>query len=140
MGPVVLVDASVWTRVPRMTAVVEALERQAAAAEIVTCPIVDLELLHSARGPAEYDDWAAARRTAYGSLPLTERAGLRALEVQRELAGRGLHRAAKLPDLLIAAIAEQAGAGLLHYDADYDHIAGVTGQPTRWVVKRGSVD
>lgn len=123
-----------------MPPVTEALERQMAMAEIVTCPIVDLELLHSSRGPAEYDEWAAVRQTAYRSLPLTEHAGLRALEVQRELARRGLHRAAKLPDLVIAAIAEQAGAGLLHYDADYDHIAGITGQSTRWVAKRGSVN
>jgi beta-glucosidase len=28
--------------------------------------------------------------------------------------------------------------GVLHYDEDYDRIASVTGQPTRWVVPRGS--
>jgi len=30
--------------------------------------------------------------------------------------------------------------GQLHYDADFDLIAGVTGQPTEWIVPRGSVD
>jgi len=29
---------------------------------------------------------------------------------------------------------------VLHYDADYDRIAGVTGQAVEWVVERGSVD
>lgn len=28
----------------------------------------------------------------------------------------------------------------LHYDGDYDMIAAVTGQPTRWVVPSGTAD
>ncbi len=50
---------------------------------------------------------------------------------------------AKLPDLLIAAIAATAvtaGVSLVHYDSDYDHIAEITGQPTQSIVDRGSVD
>lgn len=53
----------------------------------------------------------------------------RALEVQGLLAERGHHRAAKIPDLLIAAIAERAGLTVLHVDKDFDLIADVTGQP-----------
>jgi len=41
--------------------------------------------------------------------------------------------------LLCAACAERAGLVLLHYDADFDAISSVTGQPSRWVVVRGSV-
>ena len=55
------------------------------------------------------------------------------------LAQRGQHRAVGLPDLLIAAVAERAGLTVLHYDADYDLVAAVTGQPARWVVPRGAV-
>jgi hypothetical protein len=29
---------------------------------------------------------------------------------------------------------------VLHYDADFDHIATVTGQPTQWIVERRSID
>ena len=29
---------------------------------------------------------------------------------------------------------------VFHYDADFDHIASVTGQPTEWIVERGSVN
>src|ERR1039458_5140404 len=47
-------------------------------------------------------------------------------------------RVAGLPDLLIAACAERAGLVLLHYDADFDAICAVTGQPGQWVVARGS--
>ncbi|MRH88016.1 PIN domain-containing protein [Nocardia sp. SYP-A9097] len=54
----------------------------------------------------------------------------RAVEVLRELADRGQHRAPSIPDLLIAAIAESAKLVVLHADKDFDLIAEVTGQPT----------
>ena len=44
-----------------------------------------------------------------------------------------------LPDLLIAAAAEAAGLPVLHYDTDFDLVAAVTGQESRWVVEAGSV-
>lgn len=63
----------------------------------------------------------------------------RALQVQRLLAKRS-QRGRKIPDLLVAAAAEQANVAVLHYDADFDLIAAVTGQPCRWVVAAGSVE
>jgi predicted nucleic acid-binding protein len=63
----------------------------------------------------------------------------RAIEVQGMLAEQGAHAAVPLPDLLIAAAAELAGLTLLHYDHDFDLIAGVTGQPMEWVVPPGTV-
>ena len=63
----------------------------------------------------------------------------RALAVHRELGRRSQHRRFSLPDLIIAATAEQHGATVLHYDADYDRIAEITGQPTEWVVERGTL-
>jgi hypothetical protein len=41
---------------------------------------------------------------------------------------------------LIAAAAEESGLAVLHYDADFDLITGVTGQPCEWVVPAGSID
>jgi predicted nucleic acid-binding protein len=55
------------------------------------------------------------------------------------LAGRSQH-GRKVPDLLVAAAAEDAGLVVLHYDADFDRIAVVTGQKCEWVVAAGSVD
>jgi predicted nucleic acid-binding protein len=63
----------------------------------------------------------------------------RALEVQQRLMERGHHRSVKLPDLLVAAIAEAEGLTVVHYDADFDRIAEVTGQPSQWVVEPGTV-
>ena len=66
------------------------------------------------------------------------RAEGRAREVQAELVDRGQHRSAGLADLLIAATAEM-GAHVLHYDADFDLIAEITGQPCEWIVPRGTI-
>ena len=45
------------------------------------------------------------------------------------LAHRGQHRAASVPDLLIAAAAELARLTVLHADSDFELIAEITGQP-----------
>ena len=45
------------------------------------------------------------------------------------LADRGQHRAASIPDLLVAATAEIVGLTLLHVDKDFELIASLTGQP-----------
>lgn len=37
------------------------------------------------------------------------------------------------------AAAETAGLTVLHYDADLERIAEVTGEPMQWVVPRGTV-
>ena len=58
--------------------------------------------------------------------------------MQRLLAERSL-RGRNIPDLLIAAAAEQRGVAVLHDDADFDAIAAVTGRRCRWVVPAGSV-
>jgi predicted nucleic acid-binding protein len=53
----------------------------------------------------------------------------RAVEVQVALGERAQHRAASIPDLLIAATAELAQLTVLHDDKDFELIADVTGQP-----------
>jgi hypothetical protein len=63
----------------------------------------------------------------------------RARQVQRALASRS-QRGRKIPDLLIAAAAEEAGLVLLHYDHDFELISEVTGQSCQWVVPAGSID
>jgi predicted nucleic acid-binding protein len=46
----------------------------------------------------------------------------------------------KIPDLLIAAAAEELDIAVLHYDSDFDLIAAVTGQRCLWVLPAGTVD
>ena len=132
-----LVDTSTLTRLgrPEVRAVVEPL---ALAGRLARVTISDLEIGYSARSAAEWD-------RLVGSLdafvPVDTTAGhlRRAMQVQRLLASRH-QRGRKIPDLLVAAAAEEIDVAVLHYDADFDHIARVTGQLCQWVVARGSID
>jgi predicted nucleic acid-binding protein len=74
----------------------------------------------------------AAARPPLSLMPveyLTPAIEERAVQVQTMLADQGRHRAPSIPDVLIAAAAEQARLTVLHHDNDYDLIAEVTGQP-----------
>lgn len=133
-----LADKSALTRRDTRPEVREALEPLLLAGEIATCGIVDLELLYSATSRAPYRALSEALR-GMPRAPLDEKCIRRAIEVQAMLAERSQHRAASLPDLLIAACAEQADLTVLHYDADFERIAKLTGQRTQWIVPRGSV-
>jgi predicted nucleic acid-binding protein len=132
-----LVDTSVLTRL-RAPAVRAVLEPLTAGGRVARAGISDLEIGYSARSAAEWD----ALHEASKVFPLIEtdaRHLQRARQVQRVLASRS-QRGRKIPDLLIAAAAEQAGLVVLHYDADFDRIAAATGQPCEWVAPAGSID
>lgn len=134
-----LADTSVWAR-RRHPEVAPWWERALLAGDLGICEMVMLELLHSARTGQEM---RTLRRDLSGlsQHATSERAWSRALDVYQRLADHAPqhHRSVKLPDLLIAAAAEEAGWPLVHCDQDYDAIASVTGQPTRWVAPRGSL-
>ncbi|WP_419916498.1 PIN domain nuclease [Candidatus Poriferisodalis sp.] len=100
--------------------------------------ISDLEIGFSARNIDEWETLASG----VGELHLIETSAehmRRARQTQRLLAERGL-RGRPIPDLLIAAAAEIEHLTVLHYDADFDLIASVTGQQCEWIVPRGSID
>jgi predicted nucleic acid-binding protein len=136
--PTFLADKSALTRRDTRPEVRDVLEPLLVAGEIATCGIVELELLYSASGRATYRSLAEALR-GMPRIAIEEANVRRALEVQAMLAERSQHRAVPLPDLLVAACAERAGLVVLHYDADFDRIAELSGQDARWIVPRGSV-
>ncbi len=136
--PSFLLDKSALARRTTRTEVREALDPLLLMGEVATCGIVDLEFLYSSTSPRVYSAAAATLRDMPRA-PLDEECVDRALEVQAMLAERSQHRAVPLPDLLIAACAERAGLAVLHYDADFDRIAELTGQAAQWIVPRGSV-
>ncbi len=133
-----LADKSALTRRDTRPEVRDVLEPLLLAGEVATCGIIDLELLYSATSRATYRALSEALR-GMPRIPVEEACVKRALEVQAMLAERSQHRAASLPDLLVAACAEQADLAVLHYDADFERIAKLTDQPTQWIVPRGSV-
>lgn len=133
-----LVDKSVLSRsaLPQVRRVLEPLVDAGRAA---ICGMTALELGFSARHFADHGRIGAG--VAVHEWLHTEDADFsRAFAVQAELARTGRHRAVSLPDLLLGAMAERHRVALLHYDADFALIGQVTGQPTQWVVPRGSVD
>ncbi len=132
-----LLDTSALTRLSHdaVRAVAEPLIVAGCAAR---AGISDLEVGFSARN---IDEWEVLAGSV-GALQLVETTSdhmRRARQTQRLLAERGL-RGRPIPDLLIAAAAETEDLTVLHYDADFDLIASVTGQRCEWIVPRGSID
>jgi hypothetical protein len=97
-----------------------------------------LEVGYSARSAREWDELSRSL-DVFALVETTAEHVRRARQVQRLLADKH-QRGRKIPDLLIAAAAEEHGLIVLHYDADFDRIAKVTNQPMKWIVPRGSVD
>jgi predicted nucleic acid-binding protein len=133
-----LIDTSVWAR-RRHPAVAGRVVPLIGSGLVGTCSVLDAEALYSTRSPREYEQVRNDRRVAYGFLVTDKEVWDRALDVQRQLAGRSMTRPVGIPDLLVAAVAELHRVAVLHYDADFDHIASITGQPLEWVVPRSDV-
>jgi predicted nucleic acid-binding protein len=115
-SPLLLIDKSAWVRAdPGVLASLDG--------ELCLCPVTRLEILHSARS---FDDYEALDEGLGLLRPLACSAGVwpAAVSAQRELARRGHHRV-PLPDLVIAACAEQHGADILHVDRHFDLLAEV---------------
>ena len=135
-----LADTSAWTTSVRDLDVRRRFDEAVLEGRVATCDAVKLELLYETRNGSEFSQ----TRTALDLLShctIGPREWRRALDVYESLAHQGgIHnRGVKRPDLLIAAAAESAGVPVLHYDADFDVIASITGQPTRWIAPRGSL-
>ena len=103
---------------------------------VASLPFV-LEAGYSARDTRSHDalmdellalPWAA----------IDEQVERRALEAQEQLARAGHHRLPPV-DVLLAALADHHGLGILHYDHHYDTIAATTslGYESVWLTERG---
>lgn len=132
-----LLDTSVLTRL-REPAVRAAIEEQAQRGQLARAGISDLEIGFSAGNAIEWDRLADAVEV-FELVENTAEHMRRARQVQRLLATKH-QRGRKVPHLLVAAAAEARSLTVTHYDADFDLIADVTGQPSQWVVPAGSID
>jgi predicted nucleic acid-binding protein len=132
-----LLDTSVISRLaePSVRAVVDPLTE---AGQLGRARITDLEVGYGSRNAREWDKDMEAL-SVFKPVETTADHVQRARQVQRLLASRS-QRGRKIPDLLIAAAAEEAELIVLHYDADFDLIAKATGQRCQWVVPAGSID
>jgi predicted nucleic acid-binding protein len=132
-----LIDTSVISRLgkPSVRAVVDPLTE---SGQLGRAGITDLEVGYRSRNACEWDQ-DMADLSVFKLVETTAEHIQRARQVQRLLASRS-QRGRKVPDLLIAAAAEQDRLTLLHYDSDFDLIATVTGQRCQWVVPAGTID
>jgi predicted nucleic acid-binding protein len=114
LTPTLLVDKSAYMR---------GLENADPDAELRMCAVTEMELLYSARSAAEYE--ALSHDLAeFRTLRMDAETFAAARTGQRELAAGGKHRV-PVPDVLIAACAQQNGADILHVDRHYDTLAEV---------------
>jgi predicted nucleic acid-binding protein len=137
-GAVLIADTSARTRT-REPSVREQWAAAVNADQVATCSIVTMELLFSARDAdsvAETEKIEARLR----QIPVTVSVQRAAIGAVRELAqqGAGAHRIPP-PDILIAAAAQEAGVGVLHYDRHYDRLAEVLNFDSVWIAPPGSL-
>lgn len=132
-----LIDTSVIKRLHHAE-VREVVEQLADAGQLARAGITDLEVGYSARNAKEWDRLTSTL-DIFELVETTADHVRRARQVQRLLAAKH-QRAREIPDLLIAAAAEALDLTVLHYDADFDHIASVTGQTCTWVAPAGKID
>ncbi len=137
MGLTHLIDTSVVSRLGAPT-VRAAIEPLVSEGRVGRAGITDLEVGYGSRNPREWDQ-DMSDLAVFELVETSAEHVRRARQVQRLLAARS-RRGRKIPDLLIAAAAEDAGLTVLHYDSDFDLIARMTGQDCRWIVPPGTID
>jgi predicted nucleic acid-binding protein len=137
-----LLDNSAWARIvngslddERATTVASWTEQR----QLATCLPFLLEAGYSAQSAARHRTMMADF-ALLPHIPITPAVEERARQAQRELVVVGHHRLAPL-DVMIAACAHEADAGVLHYDRDYDILAARTSLEfsSEWVAPAGSL-
>lgn len=142
MSADLLIDNSAWSRLwdPRLErSAVEATADAIDSGKVGVCLPFVLEAGYSARGADDHSE-LIARLLELPFFSIDRSVERRATEAQGQLARAGHHRLPPV-DLLIAAIADRHGLGVLHYDSDYDLITEKTELrfESRWLVPRGSI-
>jgi predicted nucleic acid-binding protein len=142
MSVELLLDNSAWARLSvqalddaRVREIADALEE----GRIGVCLPFLLEAGYSARSASDHDE-LMGELTALPMLAIDAHVERRALDAQRQLARAGHHRLPPV-DLLVAALADRHGVGVLHYDRDYDTVAAKTDLrfASVWLAARGTL-
>ncbi|MFJ7268106.1 PIN domain nuclease [Streptomyces sp. NPDC099050] len=110
------------------------------AGRISLCEPTEFEMLFSARSVQDYKRTKSQLRDLFGWRPVPEDGWQQILDLQETLVYRGAHRSASGIDLLVAVTARAHGLTVLHYDRDFDTIAGATELSAQWLAEPGSID
>lgn len=127
MSVELLLDNSAWARLSDASIPERRAEEIAVALErgrVATCLPFLLEAGYSARNASDHDG-LVEELLALPLLSIDEEIERRAIDAQRQLARVGHHRLPPV-DLILAAIADRHGLGVLHYDGDFDLLRAKT--------------
>ncbi len=133
-----LIDTSVWSRIDRNDEVARRVERLLRRSSVYTTLPLILERCYSGTDLATYH----ALREEMDLLPRLDPDAATtdiALRLQADLWATE-PRAAGAFDVQIAAVAIQHDLTVVHYDADYTHLAEVSTLDQEWIVPRGTID
>ncbi len=101
---------------------------------LATCAIVELEVLYSARNPADHRRLKTYLREQCVWLETSDDTLSAAVDLQETMLAAGMRRK-PIPDLIIASVARHYDAVLVHHDRDFDDIAAAaTDLRTRWII------
>lgn len=142
MSVELLLDNSAWARLGDASLPDRRAEEIAVALEegrVATCLPFLLEAGYSARSAGDHEG-LIEELLALPLLPLDEGIEQRAIDAQRQLAQVGHHRLPPV-DLILAAIADWHGLGVLHYDGDFDLLRSKTDLDFEsvWLSPRGTL-
>lgn len=137
-----LLDNSAWARLSNAALSDKRTEEIAVAVEegrVATSLPFLLEAGYSARSADDHRE-LIEELLALPFLPLDESIERRAVDAQRQLSRVGHHRLPPV-DLILAAIADRHGLGILHYDGDFDLLRAKTDLQFEsvWLAPRGEI-
>lgn len=134
-GPV-LADTSAWMQARRDPKARSLLLGAVERGDARWCWPVRYELMVDARGP---EGIAAVERTLEGlrEIPVDRSVQRAALATMRELAAGGSHGAHRFPltDLTVAAAAQDAAIGILHFDQHLERLGDHLGVEAHWIAE-----
>lgn len=142
MSVELLLDNSAWARLGSAPILGQRAVEIALAFEegrVATCLPFLLEAGYSARSAGDHGQ-LIDELLSLPLLPIDEEIEQRVVDVQRQLAQAGHHRLPPV-DLILAAIADRHGIGILHYDSDFDLLRDRTDLEFEsvWLVPRGEL-
>ena len=142
MSVELLLDNSAWARLGDPSLSDQRAEEIAVALEdgrVASCLPFLLEAGYSARNAGDHVE-LIEELLALPLMSMDEGIERRAIDAQRQLARVGHHRLPPV-DLILAAIADRHGLGILHYDGDFDVLSSKTDLEFEsvWLVEPGTL-
>jgi hypothetical protein len=143
LSATLLVDSSAWARMWRddlLDSLEDEIAEHFAVGRLAVCLPFLLETGYTARNGDEH----ATMIEEFAALPtfsIDAEVEQRAVGAQAQLAQIGHHRIS-VSDVVIAAIADRHGIGVLHYDKDFDVLLEKTDLDfhSEWLMPRGSLN